>query len=143
MSAHTEKNKLGRSSIQTLSRLIFSEPLKKGKDRWTEVWMNEFTLPQLNDSCCDELHGETHQVVFRAVSIKLLWFLHTKRMVRKNVLLTKLSPIGTDESNTTNASASAKKMLLEIVHLTYYISHDHFNINLNIPFYLIQHIIIT
>lgn len=73
--------------------------------------MNEFTLPQLNDSCCDELHGETDQVVFRAVSNKLLWFLHTKRMVRKNVLLTKFSPIGTDESNTTNASASAKKML--------------------------------
>lgn len=41
--------------------------------------MNECTLPQLSDSCCDELHGETDQVVFRSVSTELLWFLQTKK----------------------------------------------------------------
>lgn len=59
--------------------------------------MNECTLPQLSDSCCDELHGETNQDVFRAVSTKLLWFLHTKTHV------THFSPIASDGSNNTKA----------------------------------------
>lgn len=69
--------------------------------------MNECTLPQLSDSSCDELHGETDQVIFRAVSSKLLWFLHTKRMVRMIVLLTQFSPIGSDGSHNTEALVHA------------------------------------
>lgn len=35
----------------------------------------QFTLPELSDGCCDELHGEVDQAVFRTLPIKLLWFL--------------------------------------------------------------------
>ena len=35
----------------------------------------KFTLPELSDRCCDELHGEADQVVFITLPIKLLWFL--------------------------------------------------------------------
>lgn len=46
-----------------------------------------FTLPQLSDSCCDELHGEADQVVFGALSIKLLWSLQEDKVLKNGKLL--------------------------------------------------------
>lgn len=44
-------------------------------DVWNTARYESFTLPKLSDSCCDVLHGEADQVVFRTLLSKLFWFL--------------------------------------------------------------------